>query len=365
MGTLSAPVEGFDLSLRLTSRTIGTPIAAVLGAGAGESEAVRAYEAGARLIELDSVDGALRASIALDLLRASGAVPEEDSFAATFLAVRLPASRTAADAILDGVGSSLDARFAIAESLTPEQANALGASRPLTAVTLPSSLDAESEAFAKTILQEWGDDLVLALEASAAPAAIAPALDRLRAAAESAGCTLVIRVPASAPAALLAAISGSAAEGMPVWMHGVEAVAFPAAFGRGASLASTADPKHTGAAFAALAEPAVRSSVRRVSDLVLFGPAPDDAIRAAAEAQFGKESWLVAPVKNSVLALMKLTELRGAAKLESALTVESLAHPPKECCLYKDEVPDLKEAATGWFYDRWVRETMRRRLVAG
>lgn len=373
MGTLSdlaaassaqGPAEGFDLSLRLTSRIIGTPIAAVLPGGAGERDALAAFDAGARMIELDSVEAALRASIVLDLVRGSGRVSEESAFATAFLVVRLPEARDAAESILDEIGGSAGARFELAASLTPEESNSLGPTRPLMAVTLATGLDAAGEAFAKAILQEWGDDLVLSLASDAAPSEIVPALDRLRAVAESGGCTLVLRAPSAAPVGLLAALSGSAAEGMPVWLTGVGAADTVAAISRGASLVSPAHPAEVAAAYRAVIDPPKRQGARRVSDLVLFGPAPDEAIRAAAEAQFGAETWLVAPVKNSVLALLRLTEARGAT-LDSALTRESLAHPPKECCLYTEEQPDLKEAATGWFYDRWVRETMRRRLAVG
>jgi hypothetical protein len=60
----------------------------------------------------------------------------------------------------------------------------------------------------------------------------------------------------------------------------------------------------------------------------------------------------------------RLTEARGGS-LDTALTREALANPPKECSLYQAEEPDLKEAATDWTYDLWVRETMRRRLPVG
>lgn len=373
MGTLSdlvaassasGPVSGFDLSLRLTSRTIGTPIAAVLPEGADAPAAIAAFDAGARLIEIDSFDAALRAAIVLELVRASGRVAEENSFGAPFLFVRLPSARDAVEAMLEEVSRSAGARYALAAELTEEQARFLGPMRPLTAVTFATNLDEAGEAFAKSILQEWGDDLVLALDADASPAPIVPALDRLRAVAESAGCTLVLRVPATAPAALLAALSGSAAAGIPVWLSGVAPPQAPSAIVRGASLVSPGEPRDVAATFRALGDPAWWLGTRRISDLVLFGPEPDAAIRAAAEAQFGAETWLVAPVKNSVLALRRLTDMRGGT-LDSPLIRLSLADPPKECCLYKEEVPDLKEAATGWFYERWVRETMRRRLPIG
>lgn len=358
------PVDGFDASLRLTSRTLGTPLAAVMPDAAEIADAVAIYAAGARLLELGSVDLALRVSIVLDLVRSAGVLPEENDFATPLLTVRLPAGRAEAEAVLEDVGRSTGARFALAGELTPDQARSLGTLRPLSAVTLATTLDADGEAFARMILQEWADDLVLAFPPDADPAGIAPALERLRGIAESAGCTLALRAPADSPAALLDALSGAAAAALPVWLTGGDTRGALPAFTRGASLFSPADPHALRGFWPELVASARAIGTRRPSDLVLFGTPPDAAMRAAAELQFGKDTWLVAPVKNAVLALKRLSEARGGT-VDSPLARESLANPPKECCLYVAEEPDLKEAATGWLYDHWVRETVRRRLAAG
>ena len=351
------PVANVDASLRMTGKTIGTPIAAILPDGAGEREALDAFAAGARFLEMGDVAAAVRAAIVLDLVR--GKLPEDASFDVAQIVVRLPAARADAEAVLDAVAGSSDERWSHAMHMNAEDANRLGTTRPVTAVTLATALDEAGEAFATAIYRDWGDDLVLALPLDARPDSVAPALDRLRAVAESCGCTLAIRVPASASAPLLSALATSAAHGMPVWLDGVEDA--PSALARGASLVSGRDPRALWSAFAARAS---ACGARRASDLVLFGVAPDDAIRACAEQQFGKDTWLTAPVKNAVLALLRLTQTRGGT-LDSPLVREALANPPKVCCLYEGDEPDLKDAATGWTYDLWVRETMRRRLPVG
>jgi hypothetical protein len=358
------PAEGFDTSLRLTSRTVGSPVAAVLDGAGAVSRAMAAFAAGARILELDSVESALQASIVLDLVRASGALPDDNAFTGALLVLKLPPGREQAEAVLEDVGRSTASRWTLAAQLTPEQTNALGTTRPLNAVALTSSLDAAGEDFARAILQEWGDDLVLELPPDAPPATIVPALERLRAVAESSGCTFAPRVRAGASPELLGALAASAANGMPVWIAGIEPEAAIPSLSRGASIVSPHDARAARDVWDRLVESGLALGARRTSDLVLFGAAPDDAMRAAAELQFGKDTWLVSPVKNAVLALKRLTEARGGS-VDTPLARESLASPPKECCLYIAEEPDLKEAATGWLYDLWVRETMRRRLGAG
>lgn len=351
------PVPGVDVSLRMTSRTVGTPMAAVLPDGADAGAALAQFAAGARVIEMGDAPSALAASIALDLARDT--FPEERSFNAFQLGVRVPGDRTNAEPILDEVSASANVRWSLAAKLSPGEQNRLSTTRPLAMVTLPTPLDEAGEALARAIFQDWGDDLVIALPSSAEPGVVAPALDRLRAIAETAGCTLCIRVTASAPATLLAALTTSVASGMPVWLDGVSDA--PAAIARGASLVSGADTRAMWDAFAARAR---AIGARRTDDLVLFGVEPDAAMRAAAELQYGKDTWLVSPVKNAALALKRLTEARGGA-LDTPLAREALANPPKECCLYQAEEPDLKEAATDWTYGLWVRETRRRRLPVG